>query len=275
PPPHRSEGTQLPSSPRASPEPHTKSSEPEDGETRGPEPPREGAWGSNSRPASRPPDQGLDEQLFRSVEGQAASDEEDDREKWREARRPPAEVTALLAGLSGCRSRCDDQMAKKLMTCFSHLGGANHARALGELEACVAMLVEQLGSRGCGAKTLRTPEEEAELQQKVGENESLRQELQLVETERVRLSLLEEKLEDVLGLLQKLRDLNISKKALGKILLSTLDACRDPAHDRPSGPSAVLEALRQALAGCELLRREPSAPASTSPALTHSFPISC
>ncbi|XP_017893906.1 PREDICTED: EF-hand and coiled-coil domain-containing protein 1 [Capra hircus] len=277
---YRSEGTQLPSSPRASPEPHTKSSEPEDGETRGPEPPREGAWGSNSRPASRPPDQaraspGLDEQLFRSVEGQAASDEEDDREKWREARRPPAEVTALLAGLSGCRSRCDDQMAKKLMTCFSHLGGANHARALGELEACVAMLVEQLGSRGCGAKTLRTPEEEAELQQKVGENESLRQELQLVETERVRLSLLEEKLEDVLGLLQKLRDLNISKKALGKILLSTLDACRDPAHDRPSGPSAVLEALRQALAGCELLRREPSAPASTSPALTHSFPISC
>lgn len=48
---------------------------------------------------------GLDEQLFRSVEGQAASDEEDDHERWREARRPPAEVTALLAGLSGCRSR--------------------------------------------------------------------------------------------------------------------------------------------------------------------------
>lgn len=59
PPPHRSEGTQLPSSPRASPEPHTKSSEPEDGETRAPEPPREGAWGSDSRLASRPPDQGL------------------------------------------------------------------------------------------------------------------------------------------------------------------------------------------------------------------------
>ncbi|KAI4563515.1 hypothetical protein MJG53_016089 [Ovis ammon polii x Ovis aries] len=182
---YRSEGTQLPSSPRASPEPHTKSSEPED---------------ARASP-------GLDEQLFRSVEGQAASDEEDDHERWREARRPPAEVTALLASLSGCRSRCDDQMAKKLMTCFSHLGGANHARALGELEACVAMVVEQLGSRGCGAKTLRTPEEEAELQRKVGENESLRQELQLVETERVRLSLLEEKLEDVLGLLQKLRDL--------------------------------------------------------------------
>lgn len=49
------------------------------------------------------------------------------------------------------------RMAKKLMTCFSHLGGANHAHALGELEACGrAMVVEQLGSRGC-SKTLRTP----------------------------------------------------------------------------------------------------------------------
>ncbi|MXQ95708.1 hypothetical protein E5288_WYG018232 [Bos mutus] len=227
---YRSEGTQLPGPSRASPEPDTKSSEPEDGEARGPEPPPEGAWGSGNSPASRPPGPGLDEQLFRSVEGQAASDEEDDREKWQEAQRLPAEVTALLAGLSGCGSGCDDQTAKKLMTYCSHLGGANHAHALGELETCVAMLVEQLGSRGCGAKTLRTPEEEAELQRKVGENESLRQELQMVETERVRLSLLEEKLEDVLGLLQRLRDLNISKKALGKILLSTLDACRDPAH---------------------------------------------
>ncbi|XP_044789778.1 EF-hand and coiled-coil domain-containing protein 1 [Bubalus bubalis] len=272
---YRSEGTQLPGPPRASPEPDTKSSEPEDGEARGPEPPPDGAWGSDSSPASRPPGPGLDEQLFRSVEGQAASDEEDDREKWQEVQRPPAEVTALLAGLSGCGSGCDDQMAKKLMTYCSHLGGANHARALGELETCVAMLVEQLGSRGCGAKILRTPEEEAELQRKVGENESLRQELQMVETERVRLSLLEEKLEDVLGLLQRLRDLNISKKALGKILLSTLDACRDPTQDGPSGPLAVLEALHRALAGCELLRTEPSAPASAAPALAHSFPISC
>ncbi|XP_043742502.1 EF-hand and coiled-coil domain-containing protein 1 [Cervus elaphus] len=277
---YRSEGTQLPSSPRASPEPDTKSSEAEDGGTRGPDPPPEGAWGSNSSPASRPPDQaraspGLDEQLFRSVEGQAASDEDDDREKWQEAQRPPAEVTALLSVLSGCGRGCDDRTAKKLMTHFSHLGSANHTRALGELEACVTMLVEQLGSQGCDPKTLRTPEEEAELQRKVGENEDLRQELQMVETERVRLSLLEEKLEDVLGLLQRLRDLNISKKALGKILLSTLDACRDIAHEGTSGASAVLDTLHRALAGCELLHREPAAPASAGPALTHSCLISC
>lgn len=55
------------------------------------------------------------------------------------------------------------------------------------------------------AEPLMSPQ--AELQRKVGENESLRQELQMVEAERVRLSLLEEKLEDVLGLLQRLRDL--------------------------------------------------------------------
>lgn len=48
---------------------------------------------------------------------------------------------------------------------------------------------------------------QAELQQKVDENEHLRLELQMVEAERVRLSLLEEKLVDVLQLLQRLRDL--------------------------------------------------------------------
>uniref|UniRef100_A0A8C0DBX8 EF-hand and coiled-coil domain containing 1 n=1 Tax=Balaenoptera musculus TaxID=9771 RepID=A0A8C0DBX8_BALMU len=261
---YRSEDTHLPTSPRASPEPEAKSSEPEDGGTRGPDLPPEGDCGSDSSSGSRPLDE-ADEQLFRSVEGQAASDEEDDSGKWQEARRPPAEVKALLAGLSSCGSGCDDQTAKKLMTYFTRFGSADHARALGELE--------QLGTQGCSGKTLGTPGEEAELQQKV-EEEHLRLELQ-VETERVRLSLLEEKLEDVLQLLRRLRDLNISKRALGKILLSTLDACRDPAHEGTSGPSAMLDALHRALAGCELLRREPSAPASAAPALSDSLLISC
>nr|XP_031326896.1 EF-hand and coiled-coil domain-containing protein 1 isoform X2 [Camelus dromedarius] len=261
-PTYRSEGTQLPASPRASPEPEAKTSGPEDGETRDPDPPPEGAWGSDSNSGSRPLDEAraspvVDEQLFRSVEGQAASDEEDNDHKWREEQRPPAEVTTLLASLSGCGK------------------GANHARTLGELEARVAMLVEQLDTQGCSRKTLGTPGKEAELQRQVEENEQLRLELQMVETERVRLSLLEEKLEDVLQLLQRLRHLNISKRALGKILLSTLDTCGDPAHEEMSAPSAILDALHQALAGCELLRREPSAPASVAPALTNSLLISC
>ncbi|XP_059793729.1 EF-hand and coiled-coil domain-containing protein 1 isoform X6 [Balaenoptera ricei] len=264
---YRSEDTHPPTSPRASPEPEAKSSEPEDGGTRGPDLPPEGACGSDSSSGSRPLDEAADEQLFRSVEGQAASDEEDDSGKWQEARRPPAEVKALLAGLSSCGSGCDDQTAKKLMTYFTRFGSADHARALGELE--------QLGTRGCSGKTLGTSGEEAELQQKVEENEHLRLELQMVETERVRLSLLEEKLEDVLQLLRRLRDLNISKRALGKILLSTLDACRDPAREGTCGPSAMLAALHRALAGCELLRTEPSAPASAAPALSNSLLVSC
>ena len=46
-----------------------------------------------------------------------------------------------------------------------------------------------------------------ELQQKAEETEQLQLELQMLETERVRLSLVEEKLLDVLQLLQHLRDL--------------------------------------------------------------------
>lgn len=46
-----------------------------------------------------------------------------------------------------------------------------------------------------------------ELQQKSEETELLQMELQMLETERVRLSLVEEKLVDILQLLQQLRDL--------------------------------------------------------------------
>ncbi|XP_007465362.1 PREDICTED: LOW QUALITY PROTEIN: EF-hand and coiled-coil domain-containing protein 1 [Lipotes vexillifer] len=263
---YRSEDSHLPTSPRASPEPQAKSGEPQDGGSRGPDLPPEGAWGSDSSSGSRPPHE-VDEQLFRSVEGQAASDEEDDSEKRHQEQGPPAEVKALLAGLSSCGRGCDDKTAKKLTMYLTHFGSADRARALGELE--------QLETQGCSGKTLGAPGEEVKLQQKADENEHLRLELQMVETERVRLCLLGEKLEDVLRLLRRLRDLNISKRALGKILLSTLDACRDPAHEGTSGPSAMLDALHRALAGCELLRREPLAPASAAPALSNSLLISC
>lgn len=46
-----------------------------------------------------------------------------------------------------------------------------------------------------------------ELQQKAEETELLQMELRMLETERVRLSLVEEKLVDILQLLQQLRDL--------------------------------------------------------------------
>lgn len=57
-----------------------------------------------------------------------------------------------------------------------------------------------------------------ELQQKAEETELLHRELQMLETERVRLSLVEEKLMDLLQLLQQLRDL-VSLRANTKIQL--------------------------------------------------------
>ncbi|KAM6149328.1 EF-hand and coiled-coil domain-containing protein 1 [Erethizon dorsatum] len=253
---YRAEGGPCPTPPQTSLEPGDKSDEPEDSGTRDPGATPEGAWQSDSSWGSRALDE-EDEQLFRSVEGQAASDEEEEEEeeRWREA------------------ERCDDQTAKKLLRCFSCCGDAEHTCRPGELETHVTKLLEQLDIQGCGGKSLGPGVEEAELQQKVAENEHLRLELQMVETERVRLSLLEEKLVDVLQLLQRLRDLNISKRALGKILLSTLDACEDPAQEGRSGPLAILDALHQALAGCELLQTP--GPASTAPALANPLLISC
>lgn len=58
-----------------------------------------------------------------------------------------------------------------------------------------------------GAGNTPDPLSQAEPQQTTETTEHLRLELQMVETERVRLSLLEEKLVDVLQILQRLRDL--------------------------------------------------------------------
>ncbi|XP_063110317.1 EF-hand and coiled-coil domain-containing protein 1 isoform X2 [Cavia porcellus] len=271
---YRAEGGQRPTPPRASPEPEGKNDEPEDIGAQAPDASPEEPWHSDSSWGSRVLDE-EDEQLFRSVEGQAASEEEEEEEeeKWQEVERPVAQAEAWPLG---CGSRCDHQMAKKLLMYLSCRGDAEHTCSPRELEAQVARLLEQLDIQGCeGGKSLGPCVEEAELQQKVAENEQLRLELQMVETERVRLSLLEEKLVDVLQLLQRLRDLSISKRALGKILLSTLDGCKDPSQEGRSGPLAVLDALQQALAGCELLRMPSSGPASTAPVLANPLLISC
>ncbi|EHA98486.1 Coiled-coil domain-containing protein 48 [Heterocephalus glaber] len=200
----RAEGVHVPSPPRASLEPGDKIDEPEDTGPRDPDATPEGAWQSDGSWGSRALDE-EDEQLFRSVEGQAASDkEEEEEEKWREVERPAAQAEARPLG---CGSRCDDQTARKLLMYLGRCGDAEHTCTPGELEAHVARLLEHLDIQGCDGKSLGPCAEEAELQQKVAENEHLRLELQMVETERVRLSLLEEKLVDVLQLLQRLRDL--------------------------------------------------------------------
>uniref|UniRef100_A0A8C8DW61 EF-hand and coiled-coil domain containing 1 n=1 Tax=Oryzias sinensis TaxID=183150 RepID=A0A8C8DW61_9TELE len=91
-----------------------------------------------------------------------------------------------------------------------------------------------------------------ELQQKAEETGLLQAELHMLETGKVRLSLLEEKLGDILQFLHELRDLDVSRRSLGKILVSTLESGSDPQHSK-AHILEVLNALCHELASCELL----------------------
>ncbi|XP_032828169.2 EF-hand and coiled-coil domain-containing protein 1-like [Petromyzon marinus] len=97
----------------------------------------------------------------------------------------------------------------------------------------------------------------AELRARREEGRRLQTELQVLEAERVRLSLVEEKMGDVLHAMRRLGTLNASRHLLGKILLDTLESCRDVGgRDDAAGPedvSAVLDALRERLSACDPL----------------------
>ncbi|XP_066553892.1 EF-hand and coiled-coil domain-containing protein 1 [Amia ocellicauda] len=221
----------------------------------------------------------VEEQLFRSVEGQAASDEEE--EKWTgEQQSQVDEVKRILTRLSCCGDRCDDKTVKKLL---SHFGGSTNEEsrsAVVELLEKVTKLTKQLEIKEIQAKKAEMDMDQikdslvTELRQKAEETELLQMELQMLETERVRLSLVEEKLMDVLQLLQQLRDLNVSRRSLGKILLSTLESCSDPLHGK-AHILEVLNALYHELAACELLSNSPLERTASHPSLSNPLLISC
>ncbi|XP_017305977.1 EF-hand and coiled-coil domain-containing protein 1 isoform X2 [Ictalurus punctatus] len=256
----------------------------------------------------------MEEQLFRSVEGQAASDEEEER--WTgEQQRQVDEVKRILTRLSCCGDRCDERALKKLLSHWGESWAEESHTAVLQLLERVTRLHKQLELRESQAWRSETDPEQVkdslvqELQQKADETELLHRELQMLETERVRLSLVEEKLIDVLQLLQQLRDLNVSRRSLGKILLSTLESCSDPHHGTKSKPCLsvfskitrfiphdhgdpfclfsrphtgkahileVLNALCHELAACEILSSSGTSenPQSHS-SLTNSLLISC
>ncbi|KAL4655866.1 EF-hand and coiled-coil domain-containing protein 1 isoform X1 [Arapaima gigas] len=220
-----------------------------------------------------------EEQLLRSVEGQAASDEEE--EKWTgEQQSQVAEVKKILTRLSCCGDRCDDKALKRLL---SHFGGSrseeSHSAVMQLLEK-VTKLSRQLELKESQAHKAQMDMDQMkdslllELQQKAEETELLHAELQMLETERVRLSLVEEKLMDVLQLLQQLRDLNVSRRSLGKILLSTLESCSDPQHGK-AHILEVLNALYHELTACELLSTEPLKQTQSGQSLTNTLLITC
>ncbi|XP_030585675.1 EF-hand and coiled-coil domain-containing protein 1 [Archocentrus centrarchus] len=196
----------------------------------------------------------MEEQLFRSVEGQAASDEEED--KWTgDQQRQVDEVKRILARLSCCGERCEDKAFKKLMSNFGSSRSEESCSAVVELLERVTRLHKQLELKESQAEIDMDQMKDSlmqELQQKAEETELLQMELQMLETERVRLSLVEEKLVDILQLLQQLRDLNVSRRSLGKILLSTLESCSDPQHGK-AHILEVLNALYHELTACEIL----------------------
>ncbi|KAK2862635.1 hypothetical protein Q5P01_002168 [Channa striata] len=196
----------------------------------------------------------MEEQLFRSVEGQAASDEEED--KWNGKQQWQVdEVKRILTRLSCCGERCDDKAFKKLISNFGSSRSEESCSAVVELLERVTRLHKQLELKESQAEMDMDQIKDSlvqELQQKAEETELLQMELQMLETERVRLSLLEEKLVDILHLLQQLRDLNVSRRSLGKILLSTLESCNDPQHGK-AHILEVLNALYHELVACEIL----------------------
>ncbi|XP_066414482.1 EF-hand and coiled-coil domain-containing protein 1 isoform X2 [Molothrus aeneus] len=219
-----------------------------------------------------------EEQLCRSVEGQAASDEEEE-EQWPGHRAPQlGHVRRILAKFPCCGSGCDEKTWRKLLSYLET--SSTEGKDPVELLGTISPLTEQPELKGHQEKKLETSMEEmkgpwlGELQQKVEETEVLKMELQMLETERVRLSLVEEKLLDVLQLLQQLRDLNISKRALGKILLSTLESCRDPQPGKAQ-LLEVLDTLQQELAACELLHKQPMEQAQSPQSLSNPLVISC
>ncbi|KAJ8377695.1 hypothetical protein AAFF_G00254760 [Aldrovandia affinis] len=195
---------------------------------------------------------GVEEGFQRAVEGRAASDEEEEERGSEEGQCCLVEVKRMLNRLRCCAKGCQNTAARHLLisqTCF-HANPHNGFTTTMELKGRgyrshthpeeKESELEKLGSVGRG------------LQVKQDEVEMLRMEVQMVETERVRLSLLEEKLTDALTLLLRLRAKDISRRALGTIFMDALDVCSKAGHG-PSHVLQVVDALWQQLLTCELL----------------------
>lgn len=197
------------------------------------------------------------DQIFRSVEGQAASDEEED--KW--AGNPTDAMHGILSSISCCASGCEDRRIWKLLTDLVGTDVIDPRDVPALLVEKISKLTEELTVKEQEMRDLEVLIEEMkepfidELEGKMEEIELLRIDLQMLETERVRLSLVEEKLLDVLQLLQQLRNLAIPHQELGRVLLHTLERCREPQHGREH-IFDVLDTLYHELSVCELLRHQ-------------------
>ncbi|XP_056380190.1 EF-hand and coiled-coil domain-containing protein 1 [Hyla sarda] len=219
-------------------------------------------------------DHNAEDQIFRSVEGQAASDEEED--KW--AGNPSDAVQGILSSISCCASGCDDRRIWKLLTDIVGSDIIDPRDVPSLLVERISKLTEELTAKEQEMRDLEMLMEEIkgpfidELERKMEEIELLRIDLQMLETERVRLSLVEEKLLDVLQLLHQLRNLAIPHQELGRVLLNTLERCREPQHGKEH-IFDVLDTLYHELSVCELLHHHNEEDSGQS--LAGSLVISC
>ncbi|KAM8916768.1 EF-hand and coiled-coil domain-containing protein 1 isoform 2-T2 [Spinachia spinachia] len=172
--------------------------------------------------------------LQRAVEGRAASDEEEeDRGMRGEAQSCPMEVETLRPpGWGGGCQNCPAQSAASAIhPRVRNLVSRGRCSWKGQTQ-------EQLGG------SMRLEKEE----KPKGKEDKARME----QREKTRLSLLEDKLTDALTLLLHLRNKNVSRRVLGKIVMDTLDACGRSA-DGPSQVLQVADALCVRLSSRDLL----------------------
>ncbi|XP_071191605.1 EF-hand and coiled-coil domain-containing protein 1 [Salvelinus alpinus] len=203
--------------------------------------------GSHASPPREPMD---DTCLQRAVEGRAASDEEEDERERRKEEREEGqccllEVKRLINRLHNCGKGCQNTTAHHLLLSQNLLLDNQN-----NLHGNDLLTIPRGRSRR--GHTYQE-ERETELEKRHEEVEGLRLEVQMVETERVRLSLLEEKLTDTLTLLLQLRIKGVSRRSLGKMLMDTLDVCSKSGHS-PSHVLQVVNAFCAQLSSHELLQ---------------------
>ncbi|XP_051531707.1 EF-hand and coiled-coil domain-containing protein 1-like [Myxocyprinus asiaticus] len=185
-----------------------------------------------------------EEGLQRSVEGRAASDEEEEERGVDEGQCCLLEVKQLINRLHGCARGC-----KKTAIC--HWLVSQTSSNSRELHGSPGL--RETKGRVWIPRADEKANEPVKIQQK--DRDSLRQEVQMVETERECGSLLEERLTDPLTLPLHLRNKSVSHKVLGKILINTLDLCTRKGHDC-TPVFMVVDTLCQQLLSSHLLDGE-------------------
>ncbi|KAM4587500.1 EF-hand and coiled-coil domain-containing protein 1 [Odontesthes bonariensis] len=178
------------------------------------------------------------EYLQRAVEGRAASDEEEEERGVKEGGNRVLEVKRHVCHLTGCGTRCQNVV----ISCRSQLHERKQTGTHTDNDGCCSRTgpnQEKPDGRGNFEKEKR-PEDKGH-------------KTRPQETEKTRLSLLEDKLTDSLTLLLQLRHKNVSRRVLEKIVLDSLEAC----SRGEGGPSQVLQAadaLCERLSSSDLLR---------------------